>query len=426
MKQVVVIGGGWSGCAAALAAKKAGAEVTLLERTDMLLGVGLVGGIMRNNGRFTGAEECIAMGGEELFKITDALARHKNVDFPGHAHASLYDVTRIEPAVRRKLKEYGIKIHFFARVTGVKKEENCLYAVTLASGEEVPGDVFVETTGTTGPMGNCLKYGNGCSMCILRCPAFGPRVSVSAQAGVQDIYGEKENETFGAMSGSCKLNKNSLSPEVRKELEEKGVVVLPVPKEFIHEEKLDIKVCQQYALPEYAENIILLDTGHAKLMTPFFPLEELRQIKGLEDARYEDPYAGGKGNSIRYLGITPRDNSLKVKGLSNLFCGGEKAGLFVGVTEAIITGTLAGHNAARYAAGIPLLVLPRTTASGDIISYVNKEMQKKEGLRRRYTMAGSHYFERMKLLGLYSTDPEEIAEWVNDAGLTDVYNQRIL
>ena len=50
-KKIVVIGGGWAGCAAALTAEKAGADVTLLERTDMLLGTGLVGGIFRNNGR---------------------------------------------------------------------------------------------------------------------------------------------------------------------------------------------------------------------------------------------------------------------------------------------------------------------------------------------------------------------------------------
>ena len=53
---IVVVGGGWSGCAAALSAHKQGAEVLLIERTDMLLGTGLVGGIMRNNGRFTAAD----------------------------------------------------------------------------------------------------------------------------------------------------------------------------------------------------------------------------------------------------------------------------------------------------------------------------------------------------------------------------------
>ncbi|MFO7709899.1 MAG: FAD-dependent oxidoreductase, partial [Desulfobacterales bacterium] len=66
MVKVVIVGGGWSGCAAALAARNQGAEVVLIERTDMLLGTGLVGGIMRNNGRFTAAEEMIALGGGDL------------------------------------------------------------------------------------------------------------------------------------------------------------------------------------------------------------------------------------------------------------------------------------------------------------------------------------------------------------------------
>ena len=57
MYKVVVIGGGWSGCAAAVSARKAGAEVTLLEKTDMLLGLGNVGGIMRNNQIYSGRGE---------------------------------------------------------------------------------------------------------------------------------------------------------------------------------------------------------------------------------------------------------------------------------------------------------------------------------------------------------------------------------
>ena len=32
MPKIIVIGGGWAGCAAALAAAKAGSEVTLIER----------------------------------------------------------------------------------------------------------------------------------------------------------------------------------------------------------------------------------------------------------------------------------------------------------------------------------------------------------------------------------------------------------
>ena len=100
-KTIVIAGGGWAGCAAAVSARQQGMDVIILERTDMLLGTGLVGGIMRNNGRFTASEELIAMGGGQLFQIIDANCRHHNVDFPGHAHASLYDIGKMPGAIAR-------------------------------------------------------------------------------------------------------------------------------------------------------------------------------------------------------------------------------------------------------------------------------------------------------------------------------------
>ena len=426
MNKIVVIGGGWSGIAASISARNAGAEVTLLEKTDMILGLGNVGGIMRNNGRFTAAEENIALGADELFALTDSLSRHVNIDFPGHKHASLYDVIKMEPAVRRLLKEKGIEILTLSRATGVHRSDRILTAVELADGRIIQGDAFVECTGSTGPMGNCQAYGNGCSMCVLRCPAFGPRVSISQKAGVDDIRGRRKDGTFGAFSGSGKLAKESLSEDLQKKLNETGVAVIPLPKELIQAEKLDIKVCQQYALEEFAENIVLLDTGHAKLMTPFMPLEKLRQVPGLEDARYVDPYAGGKGNSIRYLSTAPRDDFMRVRGLENLFVGGEKSGLFVGHTEAISTGSLAGHNAARWLAGKEPLTLPKETAIGDLISYANETLAKEDGVYHRYTFAGSEFFARMKERGLYSTDPDKIKHRIQALDLAGVYKHRLL
>ncbi|SKA82308.1 Glucose inhibited division protein A [Caloramator quimbayensis] len=335
--KVVVIGGGWSGCAAALEAKKCGADVLLIERTDMLLGLGNVGGIMRNNGRYTAAQEMIELGGGDLFELADKCARHKNVEFPGHKHATLYDVIKMEPTVRRYLLEKNINILFEARVVDVELERNSIKGIYLYDGTFIEGDVFIETTGSTGPMGNCLRYGKGCSMCILRCPSYGPRISISKRAGVEDILGMRGDDSYGAMSGSCKLNKESLSDEIRESLERDGVYIIEIPKEDVNLEKLNMKVCQQYALKEFAENIVLLDTGHAKLMTSYYPLEKLRKIPGFENVRFEDPYSGGKANSIRYLSMAPRDNSMKVTGVDNLFVGGEKSGLFVGHTEAFPT-----------------------------------------------------------------------------------------
>jgi hypothetical protein len=428
MAKVVVVGGGWAGCAAALSAKKAGAEVVLLEKTDCLLGTGLVGGIMRNNGRFTAAEEMIAMGGGDLFKLTDENARHVNMEFPGHKHANLYDVALMEPMVARYLAGKGVEVRTVSRARKIKMTNRKIEAVQLETGQLIEGDVFVDATGTLGPQGNCRKYGNGCAMCVIRCPSFGGRVSIAGLAGVKEIRGRRPDGGYGAMSGSCKLNKDSLDSGLVAEMERTGVAVIPVPKELAEQKSklLGIKSCQQYALKEYAENVVLLDTGHAKLMSPFYPLADLRSIPGLENARYEDPYAGGKGNSIRYLAMAPRDNFLKVEGVDNLFCGGEKAGLLVGHTEAIATGTLAGHNAVRYAVDKPLLELPTSLAVGDGIAYVRKQMQTEEGLMQKYTFSGSVYFERMKELGLYNTEVKAIQERVRGAGLSDVFAQKVL
>ena len=426
MMKVIIVGGGWSGCAAALTAKKAGAEVHVYEKTDLLLGLGNVGGIMRNNGRYTASEELIALGGGDLIKLTDKCARHANIDFPGHKHATLYDVNKIEGVVRDYLIDKGINLHMETRVTDVDFENNKINGILLSDGSYVKGDVFIETTGTTGPMGNCLRYGNGCSMCILRCPAFGPRLSISARCGVADIQGERNDDVLGAFSGSCKLAKESLSDSIREQLDKTGVVVLKVPSEDVNYGKLSTKVCQQYALKEFAENVVLLDTGHAKLMTTYYPLQKLRKIPGLEHAKYVDPYAGSKGNSIRYLSVAPRTNDMKVVDVDNLFCAGEKSGLFVGHTEAICTGSLAGHNAVRLMMGMHLLILPSSIAIGDLISYENEKSSTREGRKDRYTFAGASYFKRMQELGLYTIDTAEIEDRIKKLNLDNIFEQKLV
>lgn len=420
--EVVIAGGGWAGCAAAYGAVLQGAKVTLLEKTDMLLGTGLVGGIMRNNGRFTATEEMIALGGGELFRIIDENVRHKNVNFPGHEHASLYDVGKISGVIYRFLKKIGTKIEFQARMSKVQMDGKRILNVRTDDGRTFGGEMFIDATGSAGPMNNCKKFGNGCAMCILRCPSFGGRISLTGEAGIQEIQGKRANGKLGAMSGSCKIFKESLSRELIEELETNGAAVIPLPQE-LRENHLSEKACQQYAIADFVENIILLDTGHAKFMTSYFPMDKLKRIPGFENARYEDPYAGGKGNSIRFMAMSPRDNSLKVVGAKNLYCAGEKAGLLVGHTEAIVTGVLAGYNSVREAAGLKTLILPESLAVGDMIAFVRKEMETEEGLERKYTFSGSVYFKRMKERGLYLMDIDGIKKKVVMEGLEGVFSK---
>lgn len=421
--KIIVVGGGWAGCSAALSAKKQGADVTLLERTDMLLGTGLVGGIMRNNGRFTATEEMIAMAGGEIFKVIESNLLHKNIEFPGHKHASLYDVSKMEPIIKRFLLSHGIHVEVCTRITDVEMKKNRICAVIGKKEDKLirfEGDAFIETTGSGGPQVNCKKYGNGCAMCILRCHSFGGRVSVAAKAGVKEINGKKGDQ-IGAFSGSCKLHKESLSPDLLEELNSTGVAVIPLDKEQRLKGKLSLKACQQYAIADFENNVILLDTGHAKLMSPYYPLDDLRKIPGLENARFEDPYSGSMGNSIRYIGMSPRNDALNVEGIDNLYCAGEKAGALVGHTEAICTGTLAGFNAVKKVRGEKQLVLPKDSILGDTISYVREEMQTPEGLGLKFTFSGSILFERMKENNMYSVDPDTIRKRVEKAGLKEIF-----
>ena len=419
--QVVVVGGGWAGCAAAWAARAAGASVTLLEKTDLLLGTGLVGGIMCNNGRYTATMEIRALGGGDFLDLIKGVSRHTRINFPGHAHAMLYDVTRIEPIVRSMLTKQGIDIRLQTRVIDVSKAGRAIQSVVAAAGNVYAGDIFIDTTGTAGPQRNCTRYGTGCAMCILRCPTFGPRASLVAQAGVVEIKAGEGFPHFEAMSGSCKLDKGSLDPDVVAALEKDGFLVIPLPNQLYKDELLGTKACQQYAIEAYARNLIILDTGHAKIMTPYFHLETLRTLPGFARARFADPYSGGTGNSVRFMAMAPCNDELRVDGIDNLYCAGEKTGPLVGHTEAIATGMLAGYNAARHGSGKPTVTLPPELAVGDIISFMHQEMKTSIGVQKKFTFSGSVYFERMKELNLYTTDPEVAAKRVATAGLTGIF-----
>ncbi len=425
--EVLIVGGGWAGVSAAVAARKAGADVAICERTDMLLGAGLVGGIMRNNGRFTAAEEAIALGIGDLFHLTDSLSRHVNISFPGHSHANLYDVMEIEPGARRLLTGLGIHIYFQKRIVRLRTSQGAISTVFSEDGDSFSASAFVDATGSSGPPGLCNKLGNGCACCVQRCPTFGPRVSLASLLSLPEYMCNRRMGAYGAMSGSCKIHKETLAQDIRELLDSTGVVVIPLPKRLQNPKKLDTKVCQQYALPVYADSVILLDTGHAKLMTPYFPLQDLRTVPGLENARFADPLGGSRGNSIRLTAVSPRDRSMKVHGAANLFVGGERAGICIGHTEAIVTGAVAGRNAALLTEGKTLLTLPLTLAIGDYIAQCAVDPQGDPavagalGLGASYTFAGSVYWNRMKDLSLYETDQEAIRRRVRDERLESVF-----
>lgn len=424
MGKLVVIGGGWAGCAAAVAAAKKGLPVTLIERTDRLLGSGLVGGIMRNNARFTAAEELILMGSGDLIEITDSLSRHCNLDFPGHHHASLYDVNQIEHRVEKLLKQWEVELFFESRAVEVELKDKAIKAVLLASGEKVAGSVFIDASGTAGPVGNCTRYGNGCAMCIYRCPTFGPRVSIAAKSGLSEKVVLRGRGLAGYSSGSCELEPSSLADWLVDEIRCKGMLMIPLPAEFRSEEAgflLSIKACRQYARPEYEENLILLDTGALKLMVPFFSLKKLQRLKGFERAVFKDPLGGGAGNSIRFTSVLRSNDFLMAPPIVNLLLAGERAGLMVGHTEAIVSGTLAGYNAWLLDRKREPLAFPRTLASGELIAFSRQISLKDDSDRPLITFSGGLLFENLRRRRLYTIDRELIKKRLLREGLLGIF-----
>ncbi|QJA09070.1 hypothetical protein HF520_08965 [Romboutsia sp. CE17] len=73
-----------------------------------------------------------------------------------------------------------------------------------------------------------------------------------------------------------------------------------------------------------------------------------------------------------------------------------------------------------------LLQLPTNLLIGDFIAYSNTEMHKEDGDKKRFTFAGSLYFNRMKEIGFYTTDVDAIRNRVKEVGLEGVYNKKII
>lgn len=419
---ILVIGAGWAGCSAAIAAAMAGARVTLLERTDLLLGTGLVGGIMKNNGRLTATEELREMGAGPLLEAVESCFIHKNIAFPGHEHASLYDVTRIDSVVLNVLKALYVNVRFRSTCSGLRREDSRVLSAQLSPGEAISADAFVDATGTAGPQANCRTHRSGCVMCILRCPTFGPRISPTRSLGID----EAPPLLAAATSGSIEVLRSSLSSDLVCQLESTGHAEIPLPEHVKIAVQPYEKACRQYASDDFYRNLVLLHTGEIKVMVPFMPLDVLRSINGLSSVRYIDPYSAGVGNSVRYNIVTPHDKYLKVTGIENLFCAGEKVGLVVGHTEAIFTGMLAGHNAVRSSLGTEPLEVPVSLMCGDLLDFVASKLRSGRALRDKYTFSGSVYFQHAIRKNLYTTDVEVIRSRVRNSGMSGVFASQLV
>ncbi|MBI4186248.1 MAG: FAD-dependent oxidoreductase [Chloroflexi bacterium] len=428
--KIVVVGGGVAGFSAAMVARKAGADkVVLIERTDMLGGIGMVAGIgLVGSGAFRALAEEKALGGGSLYyDVLFPIATHQDITTPGFDRAMLYNVTRLDARLQRVLKENGIEVLLSRTVTDIKASGNSIGAAVLQDGTAIDGDVFIDASGTATGIKGCNEFGYGCVACILRCPVFGnPKGLIDHKVKTfpeLNAYGKP-----GVIGTSLLIPIASLDEKYQEELKQKGHVFLPVPPGV--EPNMDRAMkAASYSIPVMsqdvlAHNVLLLDVGGYVKVTAqgsprYGPL--LRRFPGLEYASIAQPSGGLKGHLVFGLTIAHRKNSMEVEGVDNAFCAGAKAGNALFLLDVAATADLAGYNAVMKAKGKSCLELPKTLINGAFIDYIGRLMTTEEGLKKSPQTDNN----TMKHLGVYRETEKEITKEVKRVGLEGIFGRRI-
>ncbi|HYF90897.1 MAG TPA: hypothetical protein VD969_01485 [Symbiobacteriaceae bacterium] len=76
--------------------------------------------------------------------------------------------------------------------------------------------------------------------------------------------------------------------------------------------------------------------------------------------------------------------------------------------------------------GLEPITIPTELAVGDAIAHVTRKQDEELGWSQKFTCSGSVYFERMKALGLYTTDVAAIRERVRAAGAEGLFRLPIV
>lgn len=460
MTKIIVIGGGCAGIAAAVGARKAGAEVTLLERQDQLLGIGRIAGSMDVGGRYPLHLEIVEMGAGEVNEMFDEVSlpnteNYRNSHYPWHSlpgseemtkHSWVYNVLTAEPASRRLLEKFSVEIRWRSRVVDVAMEGKRVTKVKLEKGGEwLEADAFIDTTGTAGGMKDCRKNVGGCVMCPwMQCPTFGDRVNLTEKIGAKTWSMRQKDGTPGVKYNGIYFYKESLSKELRDQLAFSHQIFVPFrgltdwdsdPEWSWATRGQDGNDGEGHPADAETSWRVSPDTGRFRLLdrgifaggagpSPI-KLEQLRKIPGLENVVVAGPVGGQNLWSLGH-DLVFTDNTMLVPPTENYFAAGSKANL-VDVQPCINTGILAGFNAVRSAVGKDLVELSMSTASGDIIDFSQKFLKNSDGGPTTFVSAhAGHYLKRLKDIGIFPDNEAKAKKRVADAGLTGYFSKKVI
>lgn len=163
MGRVLVAGGGTAGFAAAIAAARSGAEVTLLEQLSYLGGTmtgGLVPGIVSMRHQPWRDEETLVQmeslySGNQVVRgiaqeLVDRLIKAGGAFSAKDGEAPvrvLFDPELMKWAIDQMVREAGVKTLFNTKVTGVQRDGAHVTGLTVNYGEELFADTVIDATG---------------------------------------------------------------------------------------------------------------------------------------------------------------------------------------------------------------------------------------------------------------------------------------
>ncbi len=160
---VVVLGGGFAGTAAAIAAAREGASTLLIEKGNGLGGAAancLVNPFMPNgtkiNGQFTELSQGLYLTiREELNRFADRYQPDRK-----HKGHELINEEYLKLILNRMTEREGVRLLYHAYLTGVNMDGARISSVTVAAGADtrtIEGNIFIDATGdmTLGVMAGC-------------------------------------------------------------------------------------------------------------------------------------------------------------------------------------------------------------------------------------------------------------------------------